>query len=615
MTPLLSKINNFLLAPIRSFPASFIFLALALILPDIVAEVRPRWIISNLSLFNYRILLCAGISYVLVTFAYLVSKLSSKLGILLIILFHVCIYPIVLTDIFLYNFFGSHINAYMLQLANETNSQETTEFLETYLKTKIFFGVFVKFIIFIGAEILLFKLFQLWRKYFHSNDKYAFVSKCKIAFSSFVSIFLLISLGFLVYLRPGFSFDWAANLEEDRIWDCGLIDSFVFNIYQSGIQFFDERSTFERCEKSNQNITATRDESSSPKDIVIIIGESYNRHHSSLYGYDHLTNPRLSQLSHLYVFEDVISPINGTSPVFKNFLSMASVDDSLEWCDAPLFPAIFKHVGYNVSFFSNQFVKCIDMSPWDASAGFFNRPNIEPRIFSHRNSQTHQYDEGIIEEYKSQRHDVENDSLNLLFFHLIGQHVSTAQRYPEDRNFFHPNDYQRPELTEAQALDVANYDNATLYNDSVVNEIIRLFLDKDALILYFADHGDEANDYRPHVGRDFNLNAAGAPGLHCQLDVPFLIYLTDSCCILHPELERRIAQSIHHPFMLDDLPHLLLDISSIQTTWFQPSRSLINEKYNFQRRRIINGYSTTSPIDYDSVCKAYGDWKIGYTKQ
>ena len=228
----------------------------------------------------------------------------------------------------------------------------------------------------------------------------------KASLCLFVSIFLLISLGFLVYLRPGFSFDWAANLEEDRIWDCGLIDSFVFNIYQSGIQFFDERSTFERCEKSNQNITATRDESSSPKDIVIIIGESYNRHHSSLYGYDHLTNPRLSQLSHLYVFEDVISPINGTSPVFKNFLSMASVDDSLEWCDAPLFPAIFKHVGYNVSFFSNQFVKCIDMSPWDASAGFFNRPNIEPRIFSHRNSQTHQYDEGIIEEYKSQRHDV-----------------------------------------------------------------------------------------------------------------------------------------------------------------------------------------------------------------
>ena len=29
-------------------------------------------------------------------------------------------------------------------------------------------------------------------------------------------------------------------------------------------------------------------------------------------------------------------------------------------------------------------------------------------------------------------------------------------------------------------------------------------------------------------------------------------------------------------------------------------------------RDIIDGYSTTSPIDYDSVCDAYGEWKIGY---
>lgn len=612
MTSLLSKINNFLLAPIRSFPVSFLFLVLALILPDTVTEVKPHWIISNPLLFFYRILFCAGISYVLISLAHLVSRLNSKLGVLLIVLFQICIYAIVFSDIFLYKFFGSHINVYMLQLANETNSQETTEFLNTYLKTNIFFRVFVKFIIFVGAEVILFKLIQFWKKQLCSSFKYAFTNKIKTTISSLASIFLLISLGFLVYIRPGFSTDWAANLEESRIWDCGLIKSFVFNIYQSGIQFFDERSTFERCEKSNQDISATRNESSGPKDIVIIIGESYNRHHSSLYGYDYQTNPCLSQLSHLYVFEDVISPINGTSPVFKSFLSMASVDDSLDWCDAPLFPAIFKHVGYNVSFFSNQFVKRVDMSPWDASAGFFNHPNIEPRIFSHRNSQKHPYDEGIIEEYKSQRHEVECDSLNLLFFHLIGQHVNTIQRFPEGRDFFHPNDYQRPELTEAEALDVANYDNATMYNDSVVNEIIRLFLDKDALILYFADHGDEANDFRAHIGRAFNLNEIGAPGLHCQLDVPFMIYLTDSCHVRHPNLEQKIAAATRLPFMLDDLPHLLLDIAGISTPWYQPSRSIINEKYNSQRRRIIDGYSTTSPIDYDSVCDAYGDWKIGF---
>ena len=606
----ISKISNFLLAPVRAFPVSFLFLTLALILPDMAAEVKIHWILNNPFFFIARLLFYSCISYLLVTLAYLVSKLNTKVGLLLIAIFHISIYAVVFTDIFLYKSFGSHINAYMLQLANETNSQESSEFINTYTHTRSFFRIFIKFILFVGAEILVYKLWCYLKT--KQDIKRTITSKFKTILSSLFSLYVAFSLGFLVYLLPGFSFDWAANLEESRIWDCGFINSFVFNIYQSGIQFLDERSTFERCEKSNQEIYAIRNESSSPKDIVIIIGESYNRHHSSLYGYDHLTNPLLSRLSHLYVFEDVISPINGTSPVFKSFLSMASVDDSLEWCDAPLFPAIFKHVGYNVSFFSNQFVKRVDMSPWDASAGFFNHPSIEPRIFSHRNSQKHQYDEGIIEEYKSQRNEVERDSLNLLFFHLIGQHVNTIQRFPEGRDFFHPSDYQRPELTETQALDVASYDNATLYNDSVVNEIIRMFLDKDALILYFADHGDEANDFRPHIGRAFNLNEIGAPGLHCQLDVPFMIYLTDSCRVRHPNLEQKIAAATRLPFMLDDLPHLLLDIAGISTPWYQPSRSIINENYNSQRRRIIDGYSTTSPIDYDSVCDAYGEWKIGY---
>lgn len=613
MTNLLPRIINILLAPVRSFPVSFIFLTLLLILPDTAAEVRLHWIIGNPLFFCYRLMLCSSISYLFITIAFLLSKLNTKAGSIFIALLHVCIYALVFTDIFLFKFFGSHINVYMLQLVNETNPQESSEFVNTYIHTNTFIRLFIKFIVFIGAEITITKLFGFLKKRNSTIFSNSFIPKFKTFSSSLLGLYLSFAIGFLIYVLPGFSFDWAANMEVNRIWDCGLIRCFVFKVYQSGVQFFDERSAFERSEKANQNIIATRDVSTSyPKNLVIIIGESFNKHHSSLYGYDHETNPRLSQLNHLYVFEDVISPINGTSPVFKSFLSMASVGDSLEWCDVPLFPAIFKHVGYNVTFFSNQFVKRIDMSPWDASAGFFNNPHIEPRLFSHRNSQKHQYDEGLIEEFKSQRSEVESDSLNLIFFHLIGQHVDTNQRFPEGRDKFHPRDYQRSELTEEQAQQVADYDNATYYNDSVVYEIIKLYNDKDALILYFADHGDEANDYRPHVGRDFHLNVVGAPGLHCQLDVPFMIYLSDSCSILHPNLQKRIEESTLRPFMLDDLPHMLFDISGIQTPWFQPSRSLINEKYDAQRRRIIDGYSTTEPIDYDSVCKAYGKWEIGY---
>ena len=47
-----------------------------------------------------------------------------------------------------------------------------------------------------------------------------------------------------------------------------------------------------------------------PKDIVMIIGESFSKSHSSLYGYEKMTNPKLSSLrsdSLLYVFDNVTS--------------------------------------------------------------------------------------------------------------------------------------------------------------------------------------------------------------------------------------------------------------------------------------------------------------------
>lgn len=614
MKYLLYRIFNLILSPVRYYFSSFIFLTIALILPELVSEIDLDWI-KNFSLlfFNYRLLLCVAISYILVCIAYIFSKLNSKLGLSFIIIIHIIVYTLVFADIFLFLFFGTHINTYMLQLTYETNSQEASEFLETYLYTLLFAKVLIALILFLCLEFLVTKR-SILIKFIPSTEYWqSIVSKCKVFFSVLTGIYILLSILFLVHIRSCFSFDWASNLEDEKTWNYDIVSSFVFHTYQTGVQFLDDRNDFDRCKNALQNISASFVTECTPiQDIVVIIGESYNRHHSSLYGYDHETTPRLSQLNHLYVFDDIITSINSTTPAFKDFLSMASVDDSLSWCDTPLFPAFFKHVGYNVIFFSNQFVKTISMNPYDASAGFFNHPKVEPLIFSHRNEKKHKFDENLIEEFIDARPRLENDSLNLVFFHLIGQHVSTIERFPKGREVFHSDDYQRPELTSKQKQEVANYDNATCYNDSVVCEIIKLYQNRDALILYFADHGDEANDYRPYIGRALNLNAVGAPGLHCQLDIPFIIFITDSFLIKHPALVSKIADSVHKPFMLDDLPHLLLDIAGISTPWYKPSRSIINENYNSQRRRIIDGYSTTSPIDYDSICDAYGKWKIGF---
>ena len=101
--------------------------------------------------------------------------------------------------------------------------------------------------------------------------------------------------------------------------------------------------------------------------IVLVVGESANRHHSQLYGYPLPTTPHQLALKNgkdsLAVFADVVSPWNLTSRVFKQIFSLQSVGEKGDWSDYALFPAVFKKAGYHVSFLSNQFPYGINYTP------------------------------------------------------------------------------------------------------------------------------------------------------------------------------------------------------------------------------------------------------------
>lgn len=595
--------------PIRKYPAAFICLTLALLLPDTLLSepLGSDFFLRRLC----SLLLYSALVYLLLGITSLGARWSRWLGGALLVMVHVLVFGLAMTDWFLCKYFWTHINTFILQLINETTDGESSEFLSSYVFKLSFFKKELPFFALLGLELLLCFLFRrLNRK--SGNAQHGRVSIPGIALNTYI----ILSLGYMLWLLPTFSSDWAENLNAVETTELtptsGISRSFVFRTYQSALQFYDENHSLERCSQSQQLAKgATAGQSST--DIVVIIGESFCRHHSSLYGYGHVTNPRLSQLDNLYVFDDVITSVNGTSQAFKDFLSMSSVDDSLSWSDTPLFPALFKEAGYNVVFYSNQFVQSLNVNAFDASCGFFNHPAVEPWLFDHRNTRKSRYDEGLVDDYREHRSEVEADSANLIFFHLIGQHINPAKRFPEGRDVFKAEDYAyRHELTDEQRQQVANYDNATLYNDSVVHEIIDLYKDKDAIVLYFSDHGDEANDYRAQIGRAKNIDLLGAPCLHCQLDIPFMLWMSDRSIERHPGLQLRIADAIHKPFMLDDLPHLLLDISEVQTPWFQPSRSPISEQYNEQRHRFLNRDCVSQPTDYDAVCNDYGPWQIGF---
>ncbi|MBO5864917.1 MAG: sulfatase-like hydrolase/transferase, partial [Bacteroidaceae bacterium] len=91
--------------------------------------------------------------------------------------------------------------------------------------------------------------------------------------------------------------------------------------------------------------------------IVVVIGESYIKWHSQLYGYELATAPNMyreQQEGRLFVFNDVISSSKSTSISMRDIFSCNNNSVKEQWYNYPAFSAIFKKAGYNVYFWDNQ---------------------------------------------------------------------------------------------------------------------------------------------------------------------------------------------------------------------------------------------------------------------
>ena len=348
--------------------------------------------------------------------------------------------------------------------------------------------------------------------------------------------------------------------------------------------------------------------------IVLIIGESYGKVHSQLYGYKYPTTPRQVKLERsglLTRFSDVVSCWNLTSFVFKNVLSMHVVGQKGEWCDYALFPELFKKAGYNVTFLTNQFLPQAKEAIYDFSGGFFlNNPELSKFLFTTRNNSLHRFDEGLLADYDGlvksgdivinnarDRKSAAKDP-NLIIFHLIGQHVNYRTRVPNDRRVFTAADYaeSRPDLSERRRRVLADYDNACLYNDSIVASIIKRFENTNSIVIYMPDHGEEC--YEP--GRNFICRNHSAdvdwPLAHYEFEVPFWIYCTHRYAVTHPEIFKAIKDAKDKRFMTDALPHMLVWLAGISAKDYRPEYNLLSPQYNERRPRILKHVA-----DYDKL--------------
>ena len=522
-----------------------------------------------------------AISYLFTCIVYYSHKKWIK------ILFYVLGCSLFGVNVFLWLVFHKIISPQIITLIGETNTTEASEFLSTFLlKGKGLLSLFILALT-IGVIILV-------------ERKRNLLQIQKVVVQRIIAtIILIISAIGLCHFDVYYHIFKSKTIDDFFVGDMFPYDALTATIYSLHAISI----TSHEMDYAIKIAEAVKGGSITEKDslhIIMVVGESYIKKHAQIYGYYLPTTPHLEQekeKGNLFIFSNVVSPFNSTSPVLKNLFCCNSIAEGEKWYKTPYFPTCLKRSGYTINYWDNQRVTK-SQGTWDFSMNSFLFDKRLCKIsYSEAAPEGFPYDDQLITDFEKSTKKKDGKYV-FDIFHLWGQHVDASERYPHDKfSRFSAKDIhsKAPYMTESKKQDIANYDNATYYNDFVINHIIDLYRNKNTVLVYFSDHGEEVYDYRDSKGRVEAVPGQEKEWLRYQFEVPFVIWCSDKYKALHPDVVRRIKASLNRPFMTDNTCHLLFDLAGLKTSYYRPERDLISPKFKPAKRIVQNN------IDFDAM--------------
>lgn len=323
--------------------------------------------------------------------------------------------------------------------------------------------------------------------------------------------------------------------------------------------------------------------------IIMVLGESYNKHHTPIYEPEYRnTTPCMTALrdsGKLVVYEDVVSPYNHTNTVLPTLFSTCSFEERARWRDYTLFPAIFKKAGYNVTFLSNQFAIQAD-DVWNQfSGGIFNKRRLSEPQYDYHNSKTYKFDEELLSELPDVNA-MRNDR-NLIIVQFMGQHVNYSDRFPDEFAKYNSDNTTSRFGGKTESQRLADYDNSVFYNDYVIGQLIERIASLDAIVIYFADHGEECYDYRNEFMRTDEPEMTAERAKY-QFEVPFVVYMTEKYEKNHPQLAEKVRNARERAMLNTDITNMLFHLAGLKTPGYEARRDVLSEDYEEGLPRMLN---------------------------
>ncbi len=317
----------------------------------------------------------------------------------------------------------------------------------------------------------------------------------------------------------------------------------------------------ENLQDSNANQPAT---------LVLVIGESTNRQHMSLYGYPRKTTPLLDAMKDdLLIFQKVIGPRPYTIEALQQVLTFADQKNPDLYLTKPSIMNVMKQAGYKSFWITNQQT----MTRRNTMLTTFSKQTDKQVYLNHTRLQnSRQYDGDVLAPFAEALQDPAPRKFIVL--HLLGTHMKYKYRYPDEYIHFKDNAGLAPVLNDDKVEVINAYDNAVLYNDYVVANIIKQYKasQQSGFLVYFSDHGEDVYEAPGYniLGRN-----EASPTLPMYA-VPFLLWTTPDWRAKLPAISDEVLE---RPYNTANFIHTWADLAGLKFKEFEPEKSLINPDF------------------------------------
>ena len=246
--------------------------------------------------------------------------------------------------------------------------------------------------------------------------------------------------------------------------------------------------------------------------VILMIGESARQKNFSLYGYEQETNPRLSQIPDLHVY-NAESAATYTTAGVKAMLDYKPTGKYIE----PLTSYLHRN-GFNVVWrTTNSGQPKMQVNKWQSYA--------ELKELAEKDGLDPNYDESLLSCITDEITASESDK-SLIVLHTSTSHGPTYyKKYPEQFAKFTPV-CTGVELSKCDHQEVINaYDNTIVYTDWLIAELIQRVSTLEGYkvtVLFVSDHGESIGEQ--------NLYMHGVPKSIApeeQYKIPFLVWTND----------------------------------------------------------------------------------------